>query len=117
MARILVIEDDTQHLELLGEALKYGGHSPYPAKNFDIAKDILKTQVIEFILTDISLPGMSGLDFIESLQKQGKNIPFIVITGSHEEEYKIKAEKLKAVKLFYKPIDPEELLETLSNWQ
>lgn len=117
MADILVIEDDTQHLELLCETLKFGGHNPFPAKNIDIAKGILEEQKINLILTDISLPGITGLEFIESLQKQGINIPFIVITGSHEEEFKIKAEELKTVKLFYKPVDPEELLMVITKTQ
>jgi CheY-like chemotaxis protein len=113
MASVLLIEDDTQHLEYMREVIEYGGHTAFPAKNTSIALKILEQNQIDFIVTDIYLPGMSGLEFIGFLRKQAKMIPFIIVSGSNDEENKKQARKLKAQAYLTKPLDPETLLKTI----
>ena len=110
----LLIEDNSEHLELLSETLKFGGHNPYLAKNTEIAKDIIAKHKIDFIILDISLPGISGFDFVELLKKKGKNIPFIVVTGSLDHQDKQRAKDLNAIDYFIKPIDPEKILNSIN---
>ena len=114
MAEVLLIEDNSEHLELLAETLKFGGHNPFLAKNTEIAKEIIKKHKIEFIILDISLPGMSGLDFVEILQKEKKNIPFVVVTGSLDHQDRQRAKELNAIHYFVKPLDPEKLLNSIN---
>ena len=115
MADILLIEDNSEHLELLAETLKFGGHNPFLAKNTEIAKTIIKKQKIDFMILDISLPGISGLDFVEVLQKEKIRIPFIVVTGSLDHQDRERANKLNAVAYFVKPLDPEKLLNSIKS--
>ena len=115
MADILLIEDNSEHLELLAETLRFGGHTPYSAKNTEIANEIISKNKIDLMILDISLPGMSGFDFVELLQKKGKKIPFIVVTGSLNHKDKQKAKNLRAVAYFTKPIDPEKILQRIKN--
>jgi len=113
MAAVLLIEDDTQHLEYMREVIEYGGHTVLPAKNASIALQILENQPVDFIVTDLYLPGLSGFEFIELIRKQGKNMPFIIVSGSNEEEDKNKAEELKAEAYLTKPLGPETLLKSI----
>ncbi|MGD9897936.1 MAG: response regulator [Calditrichaceae bacterium] len=113
MANILIMEDDFQHLDLLVEILKFAGHKPFPAQNTGIAQKVLDENQIDFIITDITLPGMSGLDFMEELQKSGKKIPFVVLTGSLDPSDEERAKKLNVKAYFVKPVDPEKLLNSL----
>jgi YesN/AraC family two-component response regulator len=113
VASILIIEDDNQHLEYLRETIEFGGHVAHTAKNASVALEIIEKIQIEYIITDIYLPGLTGLEFIEFLQSNGIKTPFVVITGSHEEEHRNKAQELNAVEFLVKPIDPEELLKSI----
>lgn len=114
MAKILLIEDDIQHLEYLKETVEFGKHVAYKAMNAAEALEIIEKVQIDYIITDIYLPGMTGLEFIEFLQSNGICTPFIVITGSHEDEHQKKAEALNAVGFLKKPIDPLVLLKSIT---
>jgi DNA-binding response OmpR family regulator len=113
MVNILIIEDDIQHAEFLKETLKYGGYRPFIANNSDMALKCIQKNSIDFIITDITLPGMSGLDFMHLQQNRGINIPFLVVTGSVDEMDKEIAKNLHSQAYLIKPIDPAELLECL----
>jgi len=115
MAAILLIEDDAQHLEFLTDTVEFGGHVAFPAKDTLAADKILDQHRIDYIVTDIVLPGMSGLDFMETLYHQKRLLPFIVVTGCSSEDYRQKARKLKAIDYLIKPIDPEKLLQSLNH--
>jgi len=114
MAHILIVEDDSYHLELLAEIIKFGMHTPFSASNSDKALKILQQQKIDLIITDISLTNENGLDFIARLKSQNINIPFIVISGSTSTADRQKAEKMKAISFIKKPVDPEEVLKILN---
>jgi CheY-like chemotaxis protein len=112
MARILIIEDDTPHMELVTDILTFGNHEIFQAKNTEIASAILAGNEIDYILTDIYLPGKSGLDFMEELKQQNRNIPFAVISGLERPEDVQKAGQLGALAYINKPLDnPETLLK------
>jgi CheY-like chemotaxis protein len=105
MSKILVIEDDTNHLELVLDILKFGGHTLFAAHNAHMAESILKKEQVDFIVTDISLPGISGLEFIKSLHERNIYIPFVVVTGSIEKIDRETAEFLNAHAYFLKPLN------------
>ena len=62
-AKILILDDDEQIRQLLGQILKENGYSFETASDATEARDLLKKQNFELILCDIGLPGESGLDF------------------------------------------------------
>jgi DNA-binding NtrC family response regulator len=113
MSHILIVEDDLNHLELLAEIIKFGGHTPWNAMNSEQALKIIQHQNIKLIITDISLNNESGLDFISGLKKEKINIPFIVISGSTNISDRQKAEKLETIAFLKKPIEPEKLLKII----
>ncbi len=113
MAKILIVEDDTQHLEYLVDTVKFGGHEAFPVKSSELALSLLENQQVDFIMTDISLPGISGFKLIQKLHENNVHIPFIVVTGSIEEDDKKRAIELGALDFFVKPVDPEKILECI----
>ncbi|MEJ2165091.1 MAG: response regulator [Desulfobacterales bacterium] len=65
------------------------------------------------IITDIRMPGLSGLDLIERLRLQGRNIPVIVISAYDDDHTRRRACKLGAAAFFCKPVDDIELIDAI----
>lgn len=114
MAKVLIIEDDRLHLDFLSDAVRYGGYTPVLAQNASQAARQFNENKIDLIITDIHLPGLSGLDFVKSVRIRDKQIPFIVVTGLISDENEEMAEDLNVSEYISKPVDPDVLLKTLS---
>ncbi len=70
-SRILVIDDDQALCELLVEDLSRRGHTPRSALRVDEARELLHNEEIDVVLTDLNMPGTSGIDFCAELQENG----------------------------------------------
>lgn len=110
MAKILIIEDDWLHLDFLSDTVRYSGHTPIMAKNVNHAAKLYNEIKIDLIITDIYLPGLTGLDFVKVIRAKNKNIPFIVVTGSIDDENEKLSIRLKVSEYIQKPVDPEQLI-------
>ncbi|MFH1951152.1 MAG: diguanylate cyclase [Pseudomonadota bacterium] len=97
--RILLIEDNPDHAELIESALK-ADFQVYWAKSGKSGLEYLKglpaDAMPRLILVDYSLPGFDGLRVIESITKEGFDVPLIMITGQGDEEIAVRAMKLGA---------------------
>src|SRR5262249_2482149 len=103
-AQILVIEDDVQvagALERLLTAEEYGVESVQTAE-----EGIARAQATDFdaVVTDLQMPGSSGLDVITTLHPAQPNLPIILMTGHHTTEIAIEAIKQGAYDYILKPI-------------
>ena len=67
----------------------------------------------DIIITDINMPGISGLDMAFKVREFLPDSKFIIITGYDEFQYAKEAIKLKAVDFILKPIDEDELIEAI----
>jgi putative two-component system response regulator len=108
---ILAIDDDPVILYLLTTVLK----EEYNIKTFQSgteALDFLKSQAVDLILLDHSMPDMTGFDVLKKLQENPgtRDIPVIFITGSLESEVEIAALESGAVDYITKPIRSKILL-------
>ena len=99
LAHILLIEDNPDHAELIESALK-ADFQVYWAKSGKSGLEYLKGlppgAIPGLILVDYSLPGFDGLRVIESIIREGLDIPLIMITGQGDEEIAVRAMKLGA---------------------
>jgi len=98
-ARILLIEDNPDHAELIESALR-ADFRIYWAKSGKSGLEYLQRPsadaMPDVILVDYSLPGFDGLRVIEAIIKEGFDIPLIMITGQGDEEIAVSAMKLGA---------------------
>ncbi|MFO7985023.1 MAG: diguanylate cyclase [Desulfatiglandaceae bacterium] len=99
LAHILLIEDNPDHAELVESALK-SDFRVYWAQSGKSGLEYLKGLPVgampDLILIDYSLPGFDGLRVIESIIREGLDIPLIMITGQGDEEIAVRAMKLGA---------------------
>ncbi|GHB84874.1 hybrid sensor histidine kinase/response regulator transcription factor [Persicitalea jodogahamensis] len=89
-AKVLLVDDDPDLLEYLDESL-----DPYfetrLASDGEEAWNILLNQPIDLIISDLSMPGMNGLELLQHLKRNEelKHIPFIILTGRNSEAQKL----------------------------
>ena len=82
-ARLLVIDSDPDTREVLTQLLTQQGYSTEEADSAEQAFDILRERLTDLLILDISLPGMSGLDFCRRLRREARlrSLPVIFLTG------------------------------------
>ncbi len=87
MAKILVVDDDPLLLDLLLETLQTIGYDPTGASGGAEALELLGQEIFELVVSDIKMPGMSGIDLGRQVRQTYPNIPIIFITGVYDPEH------------------------------
>ena len=103
--KILVIDDDQALCELLEEDFNRRGHSVRTALNVVAAREILQQQEIDIVLTDLNMPGVSGIDFCAELQRNRPDLPVVIMTAFGSLETAIAALRAGAYDFVTKPVD------------
>lgn len=83
MHKILVLEDDPDIMRILLHTLKAAGYVVIPAYGGEDALKKVKAQLPDLILTDLSMPKMSGVEVIETLKQDPEtaHIPVVAVTA------------------------------------
>ena len=114
MKKLLVVEDDIDLLNIYIEELEDAGFEVDTAINGLIALEKAVKNTYDFILADINMPKMSGIEFLTELTNQIKEIPpAILVTGNCKYEEVDFPFELK--KLFLKPVDLDDLLDFIES--
>lgn len=109
---ILIVDDSKEMREFLAEVVfRPEGYHVEAAPCVEDALDIIKLQTPDLIITDFNMPGMSGLDMLDTLREQDLTVPIILITATGSEETAIRAFRSGIVDYFIKPFDPMALVE------
>ncbi|MGC9044253.1 MAG: sigma-54-dependent transcriptional regulator [Myxococcota bacterium] len=111
--KILVIDDSLETLEMIERILKPKGYNLILKDNGENAIRTLKTEDINIVITDIKMPGISGLDILKYISENYKNIQAIVITGFASIDTAVTAIKNGAEEYLPKPFTEEELLNAI----
>lgn len=83
--RILVVDDDPFVREILEFVLQASDYAVETAQGGDEALEkCLSNQGIDLVVSDMNMPGMSGLELTRELRKNGIDIPIIVLTGDSD---------------------------------
>jgi DNA-binding NtrC family response regulator len=106
-AHILVIDDDEVACEFLQEALSLDG---YEVKAYTSALEALKQDLSQFdlLMSDIRMPEMDGLQFLDQVHKKWPNLPVILMTAYGSLETTMEAISLGAWDYISKPFSPED---------
>lgn len=110
MFKILVVEDDFDLKQLFLRTLKRNGYETTGAKDAMEALDVLDTQHIDLIVTDVMMPGMDGFAFIREIREARMDMPVLFITAKGDIRDKQEGFRVGADDYMVKPIDIQELL-------
>jgi two-component system, NtrC family, nitrogen regulation response regulator NtrX len=114
-AHLLLVDDDPNTLASLSRAFRLAGHEATVCDNAPRALDLLRTEAFDLILSDVVMPGESGLELLEDLKQAGVKTPIVLISGQANVEMAVKATKLGALDFLEKPLSTEKLLVTVEN--
>ncbi|MGQ9708130.1 MAG: sigma-54-dependent transcriptional regulator [bacterium] len=112
-ATLLVVDDIIETLEVLERNLTAQGYRVYTAKNVNEALQILKETTIDLVITDLKMPGVSGLDLVRYVRENLKETEVMVITGYATVESAVQAVKVGAEEYLAKPFTDEELFKAV----
>jgi DNA-binding NtrC family response regulator len=115
-ATILVVDDEELMLQSLSKVLLLLGYKTKIAKDGETALEVFKSNNVDLVITDINMPGMSGIELLKEIKTQKPELPVIVITGFSAEKALTLAEKNNADGFLSKPFrmnDIKDLIDRL----
>ena len=110
---VAIVDDDDSVRDTLQELLRSAG---FPSQGFESAEAFLGSghqHETACLITDIRMPGMSGLELQARLNAEHCRIPTIFITAHGDEEMRFQALRAGAVEFLPKPFDDEVLVESV----
>src|ERR1039458_5412539 len=108
--RVLVIEDDPGVAGSLKKELEAEGYDAAVAFRGDDGLIAAKQSSFDVVITDLKLPGLSGLDLVDQLRAAKPNLPIILMTAYGTTKTAIEATRLGAFEYVLKPFEMTELL-------
>jgi two-component system nitrogen regulation response regulator NtrX len=114
-SHLLLVDDDPNTLASLSRAFRLAGHEATVCDNASRALELLRTEAFDLILSDVVMPGKSGIELLEDLKQAGVKTPIVLISGQANVEMAVKATKLGALDFLEKPLSTDKLLVTIEN--
>jgi two-component system, NtrC family, response regulator AtoC len=107
--RLLIADDETNIRQSISRYFALSGIETAEAKNGLSAQKLLQEEAFDGAIFDLKMPGMTGLELLEWLQEEGRDLPVIMISAYGEVEDAVAAMKAGAADYVVKPFDPEDL--------
>lgn len=111
--KVLLVDDDRDVLDAIYSLLEVNGYYVEPCSSGQEAIDKFSTNSYETVLTDIKMPGMTGIELLDVIHSHDPEMPVVLITGYADFSAIVDALKKKAFDLILKPYRSENLLESL----
>lgn len=116
MARVLVVDDDSDIREGLHHLLASYGHSVTEAENGAVGLERLESTSVDLVLIDIVMPRMEGVETIMKIRRARPGQKIVAMSGSDSKHsYLDFARAFGADAVLAKPFQPAELLETIGS--
>jgi two-component system, cell cycle sensor histidine kinase and response regulator CckA len=109
--KILAVEDEPEVLDLVRAMLSYAGHTVFTAASGREALDLFRREAIDLVVTDLGMPGMTGLVLAEEL-KRLRPVPIVLLTGWADEVDATQVPHIDVV--IAKPATRERLLDAIA---
>ena len=108
-ATILVVDDDERLRDTLGILVRNLGHEATTAADIAGAERILRERAVDLVITDLRMPGGSGLDVLDVVSRVDANAPVIMLTAYGTVETAVEAMRKGAFDYLMKPFDATEM--------
>ena len=115
MAKILVVDDDSTFCIMLKTFLSKKGHEVKEAFSFEEAVRLIKAEDFDVLLSDFRLPDHTGMDLLVEAKRKASDTIVILMTGYADIRIAVSAIKKGAYEYVTKPINPDEILLTITN--
>jgi two-component system, OmpR family, phosphate regulon response regulator PhoB len=111
---VLIVEDDAIVAEAVADAIEAGGYRTIRAGDGLQALEALKQEEPAMLLVDLSLPGMSGSEFLRFVRNSPtwSRIPRVIMTGTNDPMIRVRED----APVFYKPLDMNSLVAVVQRF-
>ena len=109
MPTLLIVEDEAKMRRLLELNLAEDGYTVHTAADAEAGLNTLRQEKIDLVVTDLKLPGMNGLEFLQAVRRTNATIPVVVMTAFGTVETAVEAMKAGASDYVLKPFSLEEM--------
>ncbi len=106
---VLVVDDEPQIVKVVCAYLEKAGFAALPAGNGLEALDVFHRQKPDFVILDLNLPGMDGLDVFREIRREA-DVPVLMLTARAEEADRLVGLELGADDYVIKPFSPREVV-------
>ena len=113
MEKLLIIDDDESLNEALRLVLSKKGYEVSTAQNAEEAFGLVSRTNFDLVVSDLKLPGESGIDLLKKVRQFNEELPFIIITAYDESASTIKAIQEGAYDYLEKPLDIDRLIAVI----
>ena len=111
--RLLIVDDDAGQRSLLDSFLTSQGFETVPVASGQRALEVLREQEINMMISDVRMPGLSGLDTLRLARREHGSFPILLVTAYADVRDAVGAMRDGAVNYLSKPIDLDELLASV----
>jgi DNA-binding NtrC family response regulator len=111
--RLLIVDDDPGQRSLLDSFLSSQGFETVPVSSGERALEVLRQQKINMMISDVRMPGLTGLETLRLARKEHGSFPILLVTAFADVRDAVGAIRDGAVNYLSKPIDLDELLASV----
>lgn len=116
--KVLYAEDDQMMQKMVAYSLIRMGHEVITVDNGNEAVELLESESFDFIILDIFMPHMSGLDVARYIRTNLKSeVPVVVVSRSSQTDLKEEARKIGVTEFITKPLEPDILLLKMKKYK
>ncbi len=108
-ARILIVDDEPAIAKALAKKLERAGYECISANSGEEALQHLSADDLDVVVTDVRMPGMSGIDLLKEIKARGTDVQVIMMTAFTDVAYAVEALRHKADDYLLKPFNLAEL--------
>ncbi|MFG1498225.1 sigma-54 dependent transcriptional regulator [Saccharospirillum sp. HFRX-1] len=110
---ILIVEDDANLREAVSDTLKLSDYDVVEADCGEAAVARLKEQSVDFIVSDVNMPGMDGHQLLDYVRTHHPDLPMLLITAYAAVDKAVAAMQAGAVDYLVKPFEPDQLIDLI----
>jgi putative two-component system response regulator len=115
VTRILVIDDETVIRALMAEILESAGYEVVCAETAERALTLLEEIDVSLVVSDVVMPGLSGIELLEAVQARRASLPVVLVTGAGTYDTLSRALTRGAAGLITKPFAHDELVAAVAD--
>lgn len=113
LASILIVDDDAGQRSLFETVLEANNFHVLSASNGDVALSILRDQQVAMVISDVRMPGMTGMELFNIIREENPTLPVLLVTAYGQVRDAVDAVKGGAIDYLEKPIDFNDLLASV----
>lgn len=113
--RVLTVDDSRTILAMLHHTLSNAGFEVLQAEDGKQGLEVLKTETVDVVITDINMPVMDGIEFIKHVRASGahQSLPILILTTETSQDKRDQGKAAGGTGWIVKPFDPEKLISVI----